>query len=285
MSSRFFGQYLLEKGRITSQRLIEAMDLMKGVHTPLGTLAIEKGMLTAEQVKKIHAEQKKTDRRFGELAMDMGFLVQSQVNELLEAQASQEALLGEALMSKGYITVEVLERELKSHREEEERITTEISAFFNKVLHKDIVKTFTDWLIIMFTRFGNQETKIEQGEVGKKKVRLFRWVISQQMEGNNIKFNFLLSVPPKVLLQMASTMFNETISQADELALDAAKEFVNVANGRACEKLSAEGMYLKMSPPEVHETTQEQYSLDKANEVVCVHLASPDAKFDIGFEF
>jgi hypothetical protein len=39
-----------------------------------------------------------------------------------------------------------------------------------------------------------------------------------------------------------------------------------------------------MEPPEVYETTSKPYAF-QARDVVCVHLASPDAKLDVAFEF
>ena len=83
---------------------------------------------------------------------------------------------------------------------------------------------------------------------------------------------------------MASTMLDDTISSADELALDASKEFVNIANGNACAKLSEDGVNLTMLPPEIYETTTTPYPF-QTKDVVCVHLASPDAKLDVAFEF
>jgi CheY-specific phosphatase CheX len=139
-------------------------------------------------------------------------------------------------------------------------------------------------MLMMFTRFGKQDIIIERCESGKEKVRLFRWVISQKIAGENVQFNCLLSVPPKLLLQMASTMLDENINAADELALDASKEFVNIANGNACAKLSEDGVSLTMMPPEVYETTTTPYPL-RTKEVVCVHLAAPDAKLEVAFEF
>jgi CheY-specific phosphatase CheX len=109
-------------------------------------------------------------------------------------------------------------------------------------------------------------------------------VISQKIAGQNVEFNCLLSVPPKLLLQMASTMLDENISMADELALDATKEFVNIANGNACAKLSEDGVALTLYPPQVYETTMKPYPFQK-QDVVCVHLASPDSKLEVAFEF
>jgi hypothetical protein len=270
MNSRFFGQYLLEKGRITSQQLFTALDSQKAVTSPIGILALEKNWLTSEQIKHILDLQKKTNYRFGELAVSSGYLTQAQVDELLRHQdISHRVLLGEVLVAKGYLSLEALEREFKEYDKEEEKLSSELAAAFEKVRNKDLVKTFTDLMMIMFTRFAKQELKIEQCEIGKEKVRLFRWI---------------LSVPPKVMLHMASTMLDETVSAPDELDLDASKEFVNIANGNACARLSTNGLDLKMEPPEVYETTSKPYTF-QAKDVVCVHLASPDAKLDVAFEF
>jgi len=285
MSSRFFGQYLLEKGRITSQQLFTALDNQKSVTSPIGILALERGWLTAEQIKQILEAQKKTNYRFGEQAVLSGLLTQPQVEELLNDQeTSHRVLLGEVLVAKGYLTLSALEKEFKEYDREEEKLSSELAAAFQNVRHKDLVKTFTDLMMIMFTRFAKQELKIEQCETGKDKVRLFRWVFSQKVAGETLEFNCLLSVPPKLLLQMASTMLDETVSAPDELALDASKEFVNIANGNACARLSENGLNFTMTPPEVYETTAKPYPVN-AKDVVCVHLASPDAKLEVAFEF
>jgi len=285
MNSRFFGQYLLEKGRITSEQLVTALEQQKTVQAAIGTLALERGLLTADEIKQILNQQRKTGLRFGEQAVARGSLTQTQVDELLrEQEMSHRVRLGEVLVSKGYLTLEMLEKELKEYKKEEEKISSEVSDAFGKLLHKNLVKTFTDLMILMFTQFAKQNIKIERCEMGKDKVRLFRWVISQKIAGSNVEFKYLLSVPAKLLLQMASTMLDDNINTADELALDATKEFVNIANGNACARLSEDGMSLTMLPPEVYETTTRPYAL-QANEVVCVHLVSPDSKLEVAFEF
>lgn len=285
MRSRFFGQYLLEKGRITSRQLVDALECQKHIAMPIGIMALERGLLTADQIKQVLQHQRQTNQRFGEIAVDLGYLTKPRLDELLEDQETNHRVrLGEALISKGSITLETLEKELKEYNKESEHFAAEISVAFSNVAHKQIVTTFTDLMLMMFTRFGKQDIIIERCESGKEKVRLFRWVISQKIAGADVEFNCLLSVPPKLFLQMASTMLDESVSTADELALDASKEFVNIANGNACAKLSEYGVSLTMMPPEVYETTTTPYSLQN-KEVVCVHLAAPDAKLEVAFEF
>jgi len=285
MSTRFFGQFLLERGRITSQQLLAALELQKSIPMPIGILALERGWLSATQITDILDQQKRKTSRFEDLAVQLGYLTQAQIDELLQIQeTSHRVRLGEALVLKGFITLESLDRELKEYNKETEKFSSEVSNAFGALAHKDIVTTFTDLMLLMFTRFGKQDIIIERCESGQEKVRRFRWVISQKIAGENVEFNCLLSVPPKLLLQMASTMLDDTISSADELALDASKEFVNIANGNACAKLSEYGVNLTMLPPEIYETTTTPYPF-QAKDVVCVHLASPDAKLDVAFEF
>jgi CheY-specific phosphatase CheX len=285
MSAQFFGQYLLEKGRITSHQLVEALEFQANVKPPIGVLALECGMLTAEQIKLVLLRQSNTDKRFGELAISLGLLSETQIAELLQTQTSQKIRLGEALIVKGYISIDVLERELKEFKKEELKIASQVADTFNSVANTQIVKTFTDLMVMMFNDFGGQQDiKVERCETGKENIRLFRWVISQKIAGDNVEFNCLLSVPPKLMLQMASTMLDQNVSTADELALDATKEFVNIANGNACAQLSEDGVALTMQPPEVYETTKKPYPF-RNKEVVCVHLASPDSKLEVAFDF
>jgi len=285
MNAKFFGQYLLEKGKITAQQLVDAVESQKSVHTPLGALAIEKEILAAGQVQKIHDEQRRTDRRFGELAVSMGFITHPQLIELIEVQASRKVLLGEVLVSKGFVDLEELEKELRTYQQEQERISAEVSAFFNQVLHRDIVENFTDLTMKMFTRFVNQTMKIELCEMGKDKVKLYDWTVAQKIQGDGVEFTSLLCVPTDFLLQMASSMLNQPITKENEVVIDAAKEFMNITNGNSCAKLSGYGLSLRMTPPEVYETARNPYPAGKANEAVCVHLISPDTSLDIAFEF
>ena len=212
-------------------------------------------------------------------------ITQAQVDVLLNKQETNHRFkLAEILITKGYMTPEILEKELREYNKESERLASEIAITFSNLSHQKIIKTFIDLILMMFTQFGKQDIIIERCETGKEKVRLFRWVISQKIEGQDVGFNCLLSVPPKLLLQIASTMLDEHVSIADELALDATKEFINIANGTACAKLSEDGVSFKLMPPEVYETTTTPYPL-QANDVVCVHLASQDSKLEVAFEF
>lgn len=140
MSTRFFGQYLLEKGRINSQQLLTALEFQKTILMPIRVMAMERGWLGAAQIKELLELQKSKPLRFGELAVTSGYLTQAQVDELPQVQESSHRVrLGEALVVKGFITMEVLARERKEYNKESEKFAAEVSSAFGALAHQDIV--------------------------------------------------------------------------------------------------------------------------------------------------
>ena len=100
----------------------------------------------------------------------MGLLKQAQIDAMLQhgGETPHRLLLGEALVLKGFVTPETLDKELKEYHKESEREGAEISLAFSNLAHKNIVKTFTDLILMMFTQFGKQNIIIERCETGKE---------------------------------------------------------------------------------------------------------------------
>jgi CheY-specific phosphatase CheX len=229
--------------------------------------------------------QQNSNYRFGELAVSSGLLTQEQVNDLLKQQDhSHRVLLGDALLSKGYVSIDTLEKEFKAYEKAEEELAAELTRKFDRLRHKNLVQTFTDLMIIMFTRFAKEELKIERCELGKEYIRVFRWILSQRISGPEVEFICFLSVPPRVMLQMASTMLDEPINAPNDFALEASKEFMRIATGNACARLLQTGVALELHAPEVHETSRAPLPLD-GEEIICVSMVSPNSSFDMAFSF
>lgn len=97
MFVQFFGGFLLNKGVVTADQLIDAMKKEATSHIQLGTLAMHAGLMSADQIEDIRIAQTHTDKRFGELCVDKGYLTTDQVDELLAAQYPKYLLLGQIL--------------------------------------------------------------------------------------------------------------------------------------------------------------------------------------------
>ena len=97
MYTQFFGNYLLEKGILTTSQLTDALTEQSKVHIKLGTLAIHAGYMTAGEVDSVVVLQTHQDKKFGELAIEEGYLTEEQVQSLLDAQTPDYLLLGQVL--------------------------------------------------------------------------------------------------------------------------------------------------------------------------------------------
>ncbi|MEL1265280.1 chemotaxis protein CheX [Pseudoxanthomonas putridarboris] len=118
MAAKFLGQFLLERGSITSTQLLAALEAQRATNPLLGELAVHHGMLTAAQARRINERQRAEDRRFGDIAREMGLLDAAQLDVLLAAQKSGRKLFGEILVEQGALSRERLEAELAAHRQD-----------------------------------------------------------------------------------------------------------------------------------------------------------------------
>lgn len=101
MFVQFFGGFLLNKGAVTREQLIEAMEKESTSHIQLGTLAMHAGLMNAQQIENVRITQTHTDKRFGEICVDKGYLTEAQVDDLLASQYPKYLLLGQVLEEQG----------------------------------------------------------------------------------------------------------------------------------------------------------------------------------------
>lgn len=249
---KFFGQFLLERGRITREQLLSAVEAQTGVNVKLGTLAIDRGYLTAEQVTKLNMLQRQVDKRLGEIAVEHGMLSQEQVVELLAQQKSDRLLLGEALVQKGHIALETLDWELRAFRKEQECVPESVEELYRKRPNSEVLTFSADVFIKMFLRIADETVKPALIHTTADRARLFDFTISQGFRGD-FKGECCLNLTSDMMLRIASRMLEEHVSEVNDDARDGAAEFVNIVNGNVCAKLSALGRTVDLDPPKVHD--------------------------------
>jgi len=116
MAAKFLGQFLLERGAITSEQLLAAIEAQRASNPLLGELAVQQGVLTEAQARRINERQRAEDRRFGDIAKEMGLLDEAQIEQLLAAQKAGRKLFGQILVEQGALTEAQLATELAAHR-------------------------------------------------------------------------------------------------------------------------------------------------------------------------
>ena len=120
MAVKFLGQFLLERGVISPQQLLAAIEAQRASNPLLGELAVRQGLLTEAQARRINDRQRVEDRRFGDIALELGLLDAGQVEALLGAQKAGRKLFGQVLVEQGVVDAATLEAELAAHRADQD---------------------------------------------------------------------------------------------------------------------------------------------------------------------
>ena len=97
MFSQFFGNYLLNKQKITNEQLISCMEYMRANRVKLGLIAESEGLLTRKQADELNHLQMQSDKRFGDLAVEKGYLTEADISHLLQLQGNPYLIFVQAL--------------------------------------------------------------------------------------------------------------------------------------------------------------------------------------------
>jgi hypothetical protein len=258
MFSQNFAQYVLNKGLLTPLQVQEALKQERSVRVKLGILAINSGFMTAGQVEEVHSLQRTIDKRFGEIALDKGYLTVEKLNDLLEAQESRHLNFGQVVVDKGFMTLEQLQSVLEDYKHANrlsqldsppEYVRSQLD-FLQESDGLEIYCDYTALFLRAMTRFLGAEPLIIPQAVVKDANS--RWLITQSITGD-ITLHTGYYAEDAVLLKLARAYSGEDLPELDDLAVDSAAEFLNVANGLFCINLSNVGLDLDLQAPKAEE--------------------------------
>lgn len=267
MYTQFFGNFLLNKGIIDTQQLMDAIAAQASTHQKLGTLAIHAGYMSANEVEDVYIMQTHYDKRFGELAVKLGYLTQNQVNELLKRQLPDYMMLGQTLVDKGHISNQDLEN-----------LVAEYSAAY-EIYDLDILIEQQEMVIKLLSKFCAQENLSSNNQIVPYLTLFFNnlirfigedftplqiismpevptnFCVSQFVENNGTILS-ALDMEPQTAIQFACRYVDENFSEFDEYVLASMEDFLNLHNGLYAVNMSNESsIELHLQPPMVHEHT------------------------------
>ena len=248
MSNKFLGQFLLEKGLLTPQQLLRAIELQKEANPPLGQLAIREGFIDQATAVKINNEQQRTDQRFGDLAISMGFITEQQIELLFAAQKEMRKFFGEILLEQGYIDQETLTIQLESHQEQKQVSLLNIDIIIKKHRYCQHITDVIGAIIKNFTRIPKIPLQIAQVDRQKPIPPSGSFIISQTMYvPNPIKVGWIMT--PELMITIANKFLGIDVSKQEAVYVDAVSEFLNIIMGNAL--VSNGEQQTKLDPPVV----------------------------------
>jgi hypothetical protein len=112
-----FGLYLKNKGVITAEQLVAALEEQLGSLVPIGQLALEENVLSPRDIFAVlQAQSDSPNVRFGDLAVEMGLMTRSDLMRLLMIQADRKRPITEILVGQGALTAHKAASEMTAYR-------------------------------------------------------------------------------------------------------------------------------------------------------------------------
>ncbi|MFG6382972.1 MAG: chemotaxis protein CheX [Lachnospiraceae bacterium] len=267
MHTQFFGNFLLNKGVITPEQLIEVLKIQSSTHKKFGTLAIHSGYMSASEVADVYITQTHYDKHFGELAMELGYLTPAQVDKLLTIQLPNYMLLGQILVDQKILTHIELENLITEYKSEYEiydlDLLEEQKNMVDKLLSslylpEDLpqAQNIISYLTLLFNnlvRFiGEDFTPLNVMTLPEVPTN---FCVSQVVDGT---FAFLsaLDMDHETALAFASRYVDEEFEEFDEYVSASMEDFLNLHNGLFSVNMSNDyTLELHLQPPTIHENT------------------------------
>lgn len=264
MYTQFFGNFILNKGAITPEQLIDAISYQKATHLKLGTLAIHFGYMTASEVESIHIMQTHVDKRFGELAIEKGYLTPEQVEELLTSQKPNYLLFGQILMDRKYITNAQFEELLSEYKSQfeisdvdfingtQEKFSSLITSFYNFPGTNEQKEKCVRYLNLFFCnllRFiGEDFTPLHAASFPEYPTT---FCVSQEITGSFSAIT-ALDMNHSTAIAFASRYADESFEEFDEYVSASIEDFLNLHNGLFTVNMSNDfNIELSLDPPAI----------------------------------
>lgn len=256
MFGQYFGNYLVEKNKISRSQLNEVIIHQQNSNAKLGLIAVAEKLLTTKQAEEINQLQKQMDRRFGDIAIEKGYLLSEEVNYLLNLQGNPYLKFVQALLENNILTIEEIEHSIEEFKHDNHHSDSDLEALKSGDIDR-IIPVFVDVKVPLsgecislairnMIRFINNKLLLK--EAYKVSEYTFGSIAYQQMIGDHSVF-VGFGCKDQELVTIASPFAKEEFQVMDEDAFDSVCEFINCINGLYASKLSHENIHIDMTPP------------------------------------
>lgn len=245
MFCHIFGEYLVEKKKLTENQLSSVIDYLKTIRVKLGFIAVAEKLLTEEQVHEINLMQNTIDKRFGDIAVTKGDLTKEQLSYLLSLQGNEYLQFVQAITDLGYMTLEEFEEALMQYQEEAGFTSEELES-----IKSGDIDRVADVMIHMNDKNSNELARLCLRNINRFISNNFYFgraysinelevdrLVYQCVTGNENWFLGFAS-DSDGLLSMSNLYAKEVYDCLNDEALDSVQEFINCTNGLYVTKLN-----------------------------------------------
>jgi CheY-specific phosphatase CheX len=251
MAVKFFGQFLVEKGIVSREALLKAIELQETVNLKFGETALEMGLISVAEVERVHKAQWSADLQFGDMAVQLGIITETQMQQVLTRQKNSHLYLGEALIQVGALEREGLDRYLQEFKADQAPYVTDKTDLPPGVPHQEMWGMLADLTSKMLARIANLTVRPGQCQLADHLAP--NCLIAAIEITGQLKARYLLSVSagPREAIARAMLGQESIDGESQELLDDTIAEFINVVCGNFAAKAAQLGKTVEIEPPQL----------------------------------
>ncbi|MCD8038804.1 MAG: chemotaxis protein CheX [Lachnospiraceae bacterium] len=257
MLNRLFGNYLVEKGKITLEALNALLAAKEEIKAGVEVIAIITKAMTPAAVKELSMNINKDSELFGEAAVDASIITDDKLDELLAYQSNAFMKFIQLLVDNGCLSYEDINHELDAFQQKSGFSDVQLNA----LIHDDVeqcvnifvplksqnLKELTMTLVQTFRRIIDKDFYLEKAYTAHS-IQLDKYAC--QTIAGDMHVRVYISAPGDGLLAIANYFTGDTYETVTDDALDSVGEFINCVNGVFATNMSYENTALDMNSPE-----------------------------------
>lgn len=256
MLNRLFGNYLVEKKRITQEQLDELLPVQKNAKAEAGTIAVINKILSPAKVQEALSKAGK-DNPFEEVAVEAGYLSDEKLEEILTYQSNTFMIFMQGMLDRNLLSLNEINPLLNEFQTLGNFNDAQMSALIYDDLEQCVnifvplksapLKDLALTLVRTMRRLIDGDMYLDKAYTARS-LQLDKYA-SQTINGD-IHLKVYMSAPDDGLLAIANHFTGDTYETVDPDALDNVGEFINCINGQFASNMSYEEISVDMNSPE-----------------------------------
>lgn len=257
MLNRLFGNYLVEKEKLTLEQLNALLPVKKDAKAGVEVVAVVTKAMAPDAVERILAGIDSKNEYFGEAAVNEGCITDIKLDEILTQQSNNFMKFIKLLVDAGYISYDDINSMLDEFQEKNEFNNEQLDALIHDDLEqcidifaplklpelRELIKTLVQTL-----RRAIDEDMYLGKMYTESSVQMDK--CASQMLVGDVRIKVYISSPGDGLLAIANHFTGDTYDTVTEDALDSVGEFINCVNGLYATNMSYDGVSVDMKFPE-----------------------------------
>jgi CheY-specific phosphatase CheX len=247
MSVKFFGQYLVDRGRITPAQLVEALSSENG--RPFASLAVAKGFMEKGDAERLLRGEAVFDFDVGAVAIKKGILTEQQVAYLSFLLQSNVKMLCRNLVQSGVIPQDELDYLLSEFEIGAAEFALKPQNMPPPLAGRADIVALLSMTESMLTKYGIAPVYITQPAEHAGRIQLRDLTVRLRLSGDSSGL-YVLSMDRQLAAIIAGQIFGNAKLDSVDVLIDAICEFCNLLAGAAASAVAGHGHQMEFSAPE-----------------------------------